>query len=425
MRQDKLTEFSIEDTPTLAGEYELMEGESWRDYYKRIQEDHMSEVKEGLKTSQYLLHDLEREIKRIADLLGEKVEDLAIMDYSNAPMEYMDTGLRDNIISSHGVIESLPVIQNFRFHNEYAEMPGFGLFIMQPKGRPELKYAIYVARGRQHEESYIVVPKSKVFTLYRNMRRLNKEVSKDVVAPVLPDGMIEDVVRHTVGFLLKSKEIERYGVKIRRGLILDGSPGNGKTMLCRYIQKLCSQNSIYYGIVTSAEIDAAYRNKALGDLFTQYELTFFDDIDIAYMDRSRGDSKMACAMLTAMDGMHEGGHLIRIFTTNEKVEDMDPAFTRPGRIDKCITIQKPTETLRRKLIETVWPEEIRNGIDVPRLVQESDDFSFAELEAIRTFLVTNKILGDGTWDLDKAFKDFERRSSENTGKKRVGFGDKR
>jgi ATP-dependent 26S proteasome regulatory subunit len=100
------------------------------------------------------------------------------------------------------------------------------------------------------------------------------------------------------------------------------------------------------------------------------------------------------------------------------------AFTpRPGRIDKCITLENPTETLRRKLVETVWPEDIRNAIDVADLMQRSDGYSFAELEAIRTFLVTNKTLGSGTWDLNRAFDEFESRRAEKKRKniKKVGF----
>ena len=71
------------------------------------------------------------------------------------------------------------------------------------------------------------------------------------------------------------------------------------------------------------------------------------------MDRGKGNGKMACSLLTAMDGMSEGGHLVRIFTTNESVEELDPAFTRPGRIDRCITLDKPDQDLRRQLIQTL------------------------------------------------------------------------
>jgi hypothetical protein len=263
------------------------------------------------------------------------------------------------------------------------------------------------------------VRKHNFMKLWRAAVQLNKLANQNACPPVLADGLLEEVVKNTVGFLKKAKRIEEYGVKIKRGILLMGDPGNGKTMLCRYIQKLCSQNGIDWGVITSADIDTAYGEKSLNDLFRQYTVSFFDDIDIQYMDRTKGNGKMACSLLTAMDGMLDSGHLVRIFTTNEEVKDLDKAFTRPGRIDKLITLKKPTESLRRKLI-TTWPEEIRNNISVEDCIQKSHDFSFAELEAIRTFLVTNKILGDDSWNLDLAFREFHCRREDDP-VKGVGF----
>ena len=225
-----------------------------------------------------------------------------------------------------------------------------------------------------------------------------------------------------MGFLLKAKEISHYGVKIKRGLILDGPPGNGKTMLCRYIQRLCSHNNINYSIVTASDIDNAFKDQALNDLFIQSTVTFFDDIDIEYMNRDKGNGKMACSLLTAMDGMSDSGHLVRIFTTNETVESLDKAFIRPGRIDKRITLELPDDNLRRTLIDKYWPKEITDNICVDELIKRTNRFSFAELESIRTLLVTNKILGNKGWDLDYAFK--KHNEQRNDRKSSLGFSAK-
>ena len=289
---------------------------------------------------------------------------------------------------------------------------------------PTIKYCLYTIKGGGGwDETYLIIPKGKLYKLKRNAVALNKLASHKLNPPVLEEGLLEDVVQNTVGFLLRAKDIEKYGVKIKRGIILDGPPGNGKTMLCRYIQKLCSQNSIRWGTVTSADIDQAYADKELNSLFSRWPVTFFDDIDIGYMDRSKGNGKMACSLLTAMDGMTDSGHLVRIFTTNEEINDLDKAFTRPGRIDKFITINKPTPEMIRRLIDT-WPKEIIENINIDTAIERSKEFSFAEVEAIRTFLVGNKVLGDGTWDLDGAFEEFKERREEDKSRRGVGFGDK-
>jgi hypothetical protein len=350
-------------------------------------------------------------------MLGEESADnLHLLDHDWLPREYMNGKWRDPIVAHTGLLLDMPHIQKKRLQNP--GRVGYGIYIFKNRIDPNLKYAVYCTQDGGWDKNFLIVAKGKLFRLQRIAYQLNKLASQITNPPFLKEGLLDAIVQNTIGFLLKAKEIEKYGVKIKRGIILDGPPGNGKTMLCRYIQKLCSQNSINWGTITSSDIDEAYSKSDLNGLFTSYTVSFFDDIDISYMDRTKGNGKMACSLLTAMDGMYEGGHLVRIFTTNEEVKDLDKAFTRPGRIDKIVTLDPPGANLRQQLIES-WPDEITNAIDVELCVQESDSFSFAELEAIRTFLVTNRILGDGTWSLDGAFDEFKERSIEN---KKLGVG---
>lgn len=370
------------------------------------------------ETTQPLLSEMKRQLPRIADMLKTQVDKLLILDYSCFPREYMSTKFRDKVVSKTGVLPGLPHIQRRRL--QYPGQIGIGIYLYENFLDKDLKYCLYCCRGMYSDEVYLVVPKGKLLRLKRVAIALNKLANALTTPPILAEGMLENIIQNTVGFLLKAKKIERYGVKIKRGVLLMGEPGNGKTMLCRHIQKLCSQNGIKWGVITSADIDTAYGEKTLNDLFTAYTVSFFDDIDIQYMDRSKGNGKMACSLLTAMDGMFEGGHLVRIFTTNEEIKDIDDAFTRPGRIDKIMILRIPDESMRIRLVD-IWPEEIRDNIDIDDCIKRSKDYSFAELEAIRTFLVTNKVLGDGSWDLDSAFEEFDSRKDENQKRGICGF----
>ena len=120
---------------------------------------------------------------------------------------------------------------------------------------------------------------------------------------------------------------------------------------------------------------------------------------------------------------------ILIFITNENLDDIDPAFIRPGRIDKCFMIRKPTPKMRRQLIEERWHDEILEYLDkdnrLDYLMEGSDGFSFAELESIKSILVTNKLMGTCNWDIEAAFKEFhegrETFSQTKYGNKRFGF----
>jgi len=372
------------------------------------------------ETTQPVFAELKRRLPRMAQLLGVEANELQILDYDWFPREYMTTKHRDPVVACEGPLEGMPHIQKRRLQVPGAV--GYGIYVHQCRLDAELQYCTFTARGNMWDETYLIIPKGKLYRLRRMATRLNRLAGQITEIPILREGLLDEIVQNTIGFLLRSKDIEKYGVKIKRGIILDGLPGNGKTMVCRHIQKLCSQNGFRWGIITSADIDQAYADKELNDLFQRYTVSFFDDIDISYMDRSKGNGKMACSLLTAMDGLVDGGHLVRIFTTNEKVDGLDKAFTRPGRIDKCITLDKPDADLRRKLISEIWPTEIRENISVDDCVEWSGDFSFAELEAIRTFLVTNFVLGDGTWDLEGAFGEFEERRAEKKTMQNMGFG---
>lgn len=383
-----------------------------------------------LQTTQPLISELAQNLPRFCQMFGTRperhdtsncrIEDVAIFDYNSWPREFMHTEWRDRAIRTVGLLSNLPPIQRSRLHTKGTA--GLHACLYENRLDPKLKYIIVSMMGDYCDVHYMIVPKKDIFKLRRNYMRLNKKCSEITHPPVLAEGLLDELVKNTVGFLTMGNEIEKYGVTIKRGIILDGSPGNGKTMACKYIQKLCSQKGIKWGIVDSADIDDAYEHKEMASLFSRYTVTFLDDIDVAYLDRSKGAGKMACTLLTAMDGMVESGHVVRIFTTNEAVEDLDPAFLRPGRIDHCITFVKPTEDLRKRLVDTIWPEEIRKSIDVEHLVNKTEGYSFAEVEAIRTILVTEKLLGSGNWDLDKAFKEFERHRADKKGRKKKGVG---
>jgi cell division protease FtsH len=359
-------------------------------------------------TQQYGFSELDRLLPRMADLLETTVEDLSIRDFSRH--EYMRTSHRDRLIGMYGTHGNLPAMQWCR-SQERGCRPGWGLYLYQSSIDPSLKYLYYcMVSSEGGDLEFLIMPKKRIFDYERSASRLNKLANKPKDAPILREGLLEEVVQNTIGFLLRAREIRKYGVRIKRGIILDGPPGNGKSMLCRYIQNLCTQHDIEYGIIDSSEIESAYASKTLAELFQMYTVSFFDDVDISYMSRN----KVSCSILSAMDGVEEimeNEHLIRIFTTNESISGLDAAFVRPGRIDKCITIEKPTAKMRRRLVET-WPEEIKDNIDIDETIRRSNEYSFAELEAIRTFLVTNKILADAGWNLNKAFEDFESRDTE-------------
>jgi hypothetical protein len=347
--------------------------------------------------------ELQAALPRVANVLNTDVEQLKVAEIWAVSRAHMGTQYADRPIQTIGLTTELPFISNGPLHKR--REPGTGIVLYQCYGNPKLKYVHYSSKNKQGWESdYFVCKKGELGKIALNARKLARKLGKET-PPVLEEGLMDDIIRNTIYFLMNSKLIEKYGVRIRRGILLDGPPGNGKTMACRYIQKLCNEKNIRWDTVTASAIDGAYGEGTLDELFSRATVTFFDDIDISFLNRSHGHGKMACSILSAMDGLKESDHVIRIFTTNEQVGDLDDAFMRPGRIDHRFVFGKPDRVLRRELVES-WPDEILDNINMETLLENTDENSFAELEAIRGNLVTNFLFGDKTWNLGKALEEF-------------------
>ena len=354
-----------------------------------------------------VVNEIKDSLPHIAKELGCVAEDLFVLNYVfNRHM--FDNKTKDRALTSHG-INGVKLQYDMGLHK--GQIPLFVGFVIYQAREGELKYAVLAIPSISGERYYCTVcEKGKIFLLKRHFQRQQRKTNSQQ-PPILEEKLIDDVVRNSVGFLLNKKKIEKYNVRIRRGILLSGEPGNGKTMLCRWIQRLCDEKDISWGVITASEIERAFgEGHGLESLFNSYQVTFFDDIDVSYLKRDAGKAEIACAILTAMDGINQSEHIVRIFTTNETLNTMDPAFVRPGRIDRCFHIGLPTEEHRRRLITERWTGEVLNYLNsnklVETLVKDTNNFSFAELEAIKTILVTNKLMKSDQWDLEEAMDDF-------------------
>lgn len=354
-----------------------------------------------------IINEIKESLPEIANKLNCDPNNLFILNYVfNRHMFNHKT--KDVALESYG-LNGIKMQFDVGLHK--AQSPLFVGFVVYQCRDLDIKYVVLTLPTISGERFYCtVVENGKMFALKRHFQRQQRKTN-DQKPPILEDKLIDDVVRNSIGFLLNKKRIEKYNVKIRRGILLSGEPGNGKTMLCRWIQRLCDEKDITWGVITASEIERAFgEGQGLENLFNSYQVTFFDDIDIAYLKRDAGKGEIACAILTAMDGINQSAHIVRIFTTNETIGNMDPAFVRPGRIDRCFHIGLPKAEHRRRLILERWNGEVLNYLQennlVEDLIAQTENFSFAELEAIKTILVTNKLMKSDVWDLKDAMEDF-------------------
>jgi cell division protease FtsH len=273
---------------------------------------------------------------------------------------------------------------------------------------------------------FTVVDRKDYRRLYRTALRLRRVAQKPNTPPVLPPEQLDVLWKNTIGYLEPAnlRRIKEYGGRARRGVLLTGSPGNGKTMACRWVWEECRQRGWEYRLVTPDAYRQARASDSIEQLFSveRCGIVFFDDMDLALRDRETvHETEDQAVFLSAMDGIPVNEGVVFVFTTNCSLALIDRAFKRPGRLDVVLHFKKPDAELRRTLMGR-WHEDVRANLDLDEAVASTEGYSFAEVEELKNLLVMH-FMDAGAWDWGWALKQFDANRSELASRPRrqVGF----
>lgn len=169
---------------------------------------------------------------------------------------------------------------------------------------------------------------------------------------ILPEGLLERIERHTVGFARQGARLIAAGRHVHRGLLLYGPPGAGKTHTVTYLMGQLADRTVL--IMTGAD---------QGMLGASYELArklapsmvVIEDVDLIAdertMDGTPGRLPLLFALLNELDGLQPDADVITVLTTN-RADLLEPALAdRPGRVDLAVDIPLPDADGRRRLLE--------------------------------------------------------------------------
>jgi cell division protease FtsH len=264
-------------------------------------------------------------------------------------------------------------------------------------------------------------------SLYRIALRCRRDEEPPSLPPVLPEEQLDQLWKNTIGYLdgPNLDRIRAYGGRAKRGVLLTGAPGNGKTMACRWIWEACRLRRWEYRLVTPDSYRGARSHGNVEELFSvdRRGIIFFDDMDLALRDREKiHETEDQAVFLSAMDGIQVNEGVVFVFTTNCALDLIDRAFKRPGRLDLVLNFKAPDAPLRRRLIER-WHADIRSHIDLESAVASTDGYSFAEIEELKNLLVM-RFMETDAWNWGWALKQFDinRNELSNHPQRHVGFG---
>lgn len=192
----------------------------------------------------------------------------------------------------------------------------------------------------------------------------------------LPNTLINKVIEEVSEFWKKGEDFNALHIKHKRGILLHGGPGVGKTSTINLLASALIQNEgLVFSATTINELlwFAEFANKHLRIIEPDRPaILIIEDID-KMMDGANAESML----LNFLDGESSVNHLVVIATSN-RYNNLNDLILRPSRFDTHIKMEAPTEEVRKAYLE-------RKGLTETEAITwaaETNDFSLAELKEL-------------------------------------------
>ena len=167
---------------------------------------------------------------------------------------------------------------------------------------------------------------------------------------ILPKGVLELIERQVVGIARQRERLRASGQHLKRGVLLHGAPGTGKTHTIRYLLGQLEDVTV---VILSGNALAAIAQACSIARTLQPAAVIIEDVDLIAEQRGihPGQHPFLFQLLNEMDGLGEDVDVAFLLTTN-RVDLLEPALAaRPGRVDQAVEIPIPDADARRALIE--------------------------------------------------------------------------
>lgn len=201
---------------------------------------------------------------------------------------------------------------------------------------------------------------------------------------------MEQIVR----IMKNPSEYAKKGIRMPKGILLEGAPGNGKTL---FAKALAGEAKINFIPAKATDFESMFM--AIGPmkvklLFKKARrkapcIVFIDEFDGIGTTRNYTGSaletentRIVTALLNELDGFEASKGVLVIAATNS-IKALDPALIRPGRFDAKLTVPYPDEAARHALVEMYTKGKNPAAECTPSLlVKMFDGFSCAKIESV-------------------------------------------
>lgn len=234
----------------------------------------------------------------------------------------------------------------------------------------------------------------------------------------LPDPIFDTIINDIEYFWDNEDKFRKYKFTYKRGILLHGKPGCGKSSICLLLaQKIVKKNGI---VVYINNGDDLHTFNSLIPKFRKIQpntpiLCVLEDLDglLHYKDNET-------SLLNLLDGANQLNNIVYIGNTNYPENLKERITNRPSRFDRRYKIDLPNEEIRRFYLENKISNDDKDEIDLEYLIHKTEGLTLAHLgEIVKSILIFNK-------DIDESIKEVKSMgeyisSSQYNIKKNVGF----
>lgn len=194
---------------------------------------------------------------------------------------------------------------------------------------------------------------------------------------VLPAELLADIRSTVMDFAGGRERYARLGIPWRRGLLLTGPPGNGKTKICKAVAATSGMPFVYLAADAERGEDTLERAFARARWAAPAVLCV-EDLDSLFA----GEASLSY-FLNKLDGFEDNTGLLVLATTNHP-EALDPALLRrPSRFDWVWKIPDPDLGMRLAFLRRLLADAVEAGM-CEQIAEATDGFSMAFLQELRT-----------------------------------------
>lgn len=245
---------------------------------------------------------------------------------------------------------------------------------------------------------------------------------------ILSPGIKKEIRANTIDFLNKKERWAEYGIPQKRGVLLAGEPGTGKTVICK---ALMAEAGGVTCITTNAYALSA--DEYITELYEMAQdlspcIVFIEDIDLIGQNReeySYRSGPALLALLAVLDGVEEKQEIITVATTNN-LETLDRAISqRPSRFDRVVKLSLPSLEERKELIDSLCQKIPVDESTRDYIARKSEHCTPAQLQEIIYSLAieySDEPFSDRSQYLEVSRDDIDQAISRINGRNRQQIG---